>query len=86
MKKLDKSILTTIRHFLKGHFEEVYHETTERSIDYFVKRKGSQGHDHLAVFLDCDNNLQISADCWEQENNVLLENAIQWLLGQKPQA
>jgi hypothetical protein len=80
MKNLDKSILTIIRHSLRVAFEEVSFETDDRSIDYFVKRKGSQYQDHIAVYLNCDDELTVSADCWNQEDNVPTENAIKFLI------
>lgn len=73
-KTIDETIKEKIRVFLEEKYTRVTIEDDGRYCDYFTKC------DHIAVFLDCDDELTVSADCWDQKNNVLLENAINSLI------
>jgi hypothetical protein len=83
MQKLDKNLTAKIYDFLRMNFEEVYQDGDSEGTckEFFIKRNAeSQGHDMLSVYTDCDGKLTVSADCWDDKNNVLLENAINWLI------
>lgn len=76
-KTIDNTIKTKIRKFLKEKYTSVIIEDDGRYCDYYVKGKNPKFCDHLAVFLDCDDELTISAECWDQSNNIALEQAVQ---------
>tara|TARA_R100001440_G_scaffold73946_1_gene98892 strand:- start:2253 stop:2504 length:252 start_codon:yes stop_codon:yes gene_type:complete len=82
MDKLDKTLTKKIYDFLRKNFNDVVvdHDSKETHYDFFVSRDSTGFSDHLAVYLDCDNNLTISANCWDQKNDVLLENAVNGLI------
>ena len=84
MKKLDKTLTKKIYDFLRKNFNDVVvdHDSKERHYDFFVSRDSTGFSDHLAVYLDCDDNLTTYADCWDQKNNRLLQCAVLNLIAQ----
>ncbi len=84
MDKLDKPLTKNIYDLLRKNFNDVVvdHDYKHRHYDFFVSRDTTGFSDHLAVYLDCDNNLTISANCWDQKNDVLLQCAVLNLISQ----
>lgn len=79
-KTIDNAIKAKIRVFLEEKYTSVVIEDDGRYCDCFAKGEDPATCDHIAVFLDCDDELTVSANCWDQKNNVLLENAINSLI------
>lgn len=78
MKTLDPKLTRKVFDHLNMNFEEVYVEKDSkgRHVEFYLKRTGKeQFHDMLSVYLDCDDDLTVSADCWNQPNNRLLEKS-----------